>query len=149
PPEGTVGAAPLRAPVVLAAFRCGSPLVSSFDAEALAVSVALASLGCSGFGRGAPAALCPGFAAAVRFDFEVDVSEAWLALAAACWSFLLAPKSLLKEPPTPPELAGAAEATCTVELGAGTSLDSAEARLITVALPMLAPAVSRSAGGLT
>src|SRR5262245_212977 len=76
PPEGTVGAAPLSTPVAFPVSFCGS--ASCFDGEGLiaaAFAVLVSAGGGADFGRPAPAALCPRFAAeAAGFDFDAEAS---------------------------------------------------------------------------
>src|SRR5262249_52057814 len=102
PLEGLVGAAPLSRPGALPVSFCGSAFASCFDGEGLvaAFAVLVSVGGGSDFGRDAPAALCPRFAAeAAGFDFDADASAGWVPRGAPA----LGPDRLLKELPPPPQ----------------------------------------------
>ena len=145
PPEGTVGAAPLSCPLELAAVRSGS--ASCFDEEGLvadAFAVLVSADEGADLGRDALAALCPVFAAeAAGFDLDADASAGCVARESSA----LEPNRLLKKLPTPPELPGTAEATCTDERGPLAGFDSAEARLSVLAL--IVSVGGSNPGGLT
>ena len=80
-----------------------------------------------------------GHEAAASSVFGLLAAVVWVALAAAAFAFGAAsgaawppsfdPNRLLKKLPVPPELEGAADATCTDDRGAETGVDSTEAKL--------------------
>ena len=126
PPEGTGGAAPLSKSVTaVGLLDCGSASASRLDdgtacglvGAALAVFV---SADCRGSVLGLLAAVVWVALAAAAFAFG--------AASGAAWPPSFDPNRLLKKLPIPPELEGAADATCTDDR-AETGVDSTEAKL--------------------
>src|SRR5262249_59189082 len=102
-----VGAAPPSRPGALPVSFCGSAFASCFDGGGLvaAFAVLVSAGGGSDFGRDAPAALCPRFAAeAAGFDFDADASAGWGARGSSAFGaarLLEKPSSSTLTPRTP------------------------------------------------